>query len=234
MMTRQKLDLSGSLLLALLVVLSPGAQAQSPSTNGTPPPAPNVAPAHQLGVVAKVGRTLEASRPAAPDSLLDQSPFAPRSADRNIAPRRASALADPGAGVPAVISGSLNSKFAGWRDPFRLPAPPAAGAAGMELRRPPLPGKRGLMIGQLKLLGIVRQHAPNSADAAPATMIAVVTNASQVAYFLRPGDALYDGRITRITADAAYFDQEYLDPGGQARRREVVKRLNAGSGEEQP
>lgn len=233
MMTRQKVDLSGSLLLALLVVVSPEAQAQSPSTSGAPA-APNVAPAHRLGVVAKIARKLEASRPAAPDSLLDQSPFAPKSADRNIAPRRASATAGPGAGVPAVISGGRNSKFAGWRDPFRLPPPPAAGAAGMELRRPPLPGKRGLMIGQLKLLGIVRQHALNSADAAQATMIAVVTNASQVAYFLRTGDALYDGRITRITADAAYFDQEYLDPEGQARRREVVKRLNAGSGEEQP
>jgi hypothetical protein len=220
------------LLLALLVVASSGAQAQSESTNGARSAAPNAAPPHQFGVVAKVARSLRTTQFVEPDARLAGSPVSPKRAGLAIAPETAAVAAGRGSGVHAVISGSLGSKFAGLRDPFRLPPPPAAGAAGMELRRAPLPGKRGLVIGQLRLLGIVRQHAPDSADAR-STMIAVVTNASNVAYFLHAGDVLYDGRITGITADAAHFELEYLDPEGQVKRREVVKRLNAVSGEEQ-
>jgi hypothetical protein len=88
-----------------------------------------------------------------------------------------------------------------------------------------------LAIGALRLTGIVRQHGLDPEDTRGA-MIAVVTNSSRVAYFLRAGDLLYDGRVTRIAADAAYFDQEYLDAEGQVKRREVVKRLNAVLGEE--
>jgi|GEM_PF-4357644 len=230
MMTRTKLEFSGSLLLALLVLLNPIARAQS--AKGAPPAASSVAPAHQIGIVAKVAKTLEASRSTVPDSLLDTSPFAPKPAVKTISPRAVAAVVGPGAGVHAVIAGSLGSKFAGRRDPFRLPPPPAASTAGMELRRAPQPGKRGLVIAQLKLLGIVRQHGPDSGNGQGA-MTAVVTNASNIAYFLHPGDALYDGRITAITADAAYFDQQSRDPEGHVERRQVVKRLNAVSGEEQ-
>lgn len=232
MMSRTQLEFRSSLLLALLILLSPGAQAQSESAKGSRPAAPHVAPPRQIGVVAKVSKSLEASRSTVPDSLLDTSPFAPKSAAQAVSPKAVAAVAGPGAGVHAVIAGSLGANFAGRRDPFRLPPPPAAGTAGMELRRAPLPGRHGLVIGQLKLLGVVRQHGRGSGDSQGA-MTAVVTNASNIAYFLHPGDSLYDGRITAITADAAYFEQQYRDSDGHVQRRQVVKRLNSVSGEEQ-
>ncbi|HEV2494381.1 MAG TPA: hypothetical protein VG204_15045 [Terriglobia bacterium] len=232
MVTNKFPKFSGGLLLLMLVALSAGAQAQSESGNGARRVEPSGVASSRMGVVAKVTRSLQATRFAAPDSLLAKSPFSPTSPGKIISPGTVAAVAGPGTGIHAVISGSLSSKFAGLRDPFRLPSPPAAGTAGIELHRPRLPGKHGLIISQLKLVGIVRQHGVDSADTG-SMMIAVVTNSSNVAYFLHPGDALYDGRITMITADRAVFEQEYVDPEGQVKRREVVKRLNAASGEEQ-
>lgn len=60
-------------------------------------------------------------------------------------------------------------------------------------------------------------------------MIAVVTNETGRAYFLRNGEELYDGEVTRITPDAVYFAERSKRAGGHD--LEVVKRLAPASGE---
>lgn len=139
--------------------------------------------------------------------------------------------ASPGTPVQPSPSREADPKLRGRRDPFRLPPPPSAGVAGIRLRRVPPPGKQGLAIGQLRLEGIVREQSPEVRNA-PDGMIAVVTNSTHIAYFLREYDAVYDGRVTKITWDAIHFEQEYLDAEGQSKRREVILRLNAASIEE--
>jgi type II secretory pathway component PulC len=81
-----------------------------------------------------------------------------------------------------------------------------------------------LVISQLVLEGIVRQDTTNK-------MIAVVTNYTKRAYFLRENDALYNGVVSKITPDSVYFKENYLDPDGRVSAREVVKRLGAAPGE---
>jgi len=115
----------------------------------------------------------------------------------------------------------------GRRDPFRLPPPPvlAGKSAGQEPTGPLPPGVRGLVIGQLRLEGTVRQEATN-------TMIAVVTNATNRAYFLHENDAVFNGVVTRISPDAIYFKENTLDANGRLATREVVRRLGQAAGEE--
>jgi hypothetical protein len=117
--------------------------------------------------------------------------------------------------------------FAGKRDPFKLP--PAGGAKGTEVgpqspAGPLPPGTRGLIISQLRLQGVVREETNN-------TMIAVVTNETRRAYFLRDNDAVYNGVVSKITPDAVYFKENVLDQNGRVSVREVVKRLGSAPGE---
>ena len=84
---------------------------------------------------------------------------------------------------------------------------------------PAPPGVRGLVIGQLKLEGIVREDASNS-------MIAVVTGRTDLAYFLRVHDEVYNGAVTRITPDSIHFVQNLPEPGGRVGTREVVLKLD--------
>ncbi|MGH9470416.1 MAG: hypothetical protein ACRD1N_08760 [Terriglobia bacterium] len=116
----------------------------------------------------------------------------------------------------------------GRRDPFKLPAPPAPGAlrhAADAPQRPAVvlpPGPRGLIVSQLRLEGVVSENAGGE-------MIAVVTNGTDRAYFLRDGEELYDGAVRRITPGAVYFTERLKSAGG--RDVEVVKRLAPASGE---
>ncbi len=142
------------------------------------------------------------------------------------------------AGAPAtpVLAGAVHSKFSGRRDPFGAPPPPSAGTGGMRRARARLPGKQGLVISQLRLEGIVREQRAQMADAPggvdpsqgpPDGMIAVVTNSTNIAYFLHENDALYDGRVKRIGASSVDFEEEYLDAEGRVKTRAVVRQLGA-------
>lgn len=82
------------------------------------------------------------------------------------------------------------------------------------------PGARGLVIGQLRLEGIVRDDESGS-------MIAVVANRSKLAYFLHLNEDVYNGVVSRITADAIYFQQKPPGSGGRLEAREVVLRLGS-------
>ena len=104
------------------------------------------------------------------------------------------------------------------RDPFRSLISPAGGGALASLP----PGKAGLVIGQLSVVGIVM--TPNDS-------VAVVSMPGRNrAYFLRERDELYDGYVSRITPDNVVFREKSKDAYGRAFEKEVVKQLTAGSG----
>ncbi|MBI1940044.1 MAG: hypothetical protein HYS33_00895 [Acidobacteria bacterium] len=114
----------------------------------------------------------------------------------------------------------------GRRDPFKLPPPPGKGGPqdGDGITGPLPPGKRGLVIGRLRLEGIVRLDTTNE-------MIAVVDTNANRAYFLRENDAVFNGVVTKITPDSVYFRENVLDQQGRVQTREVVKRLSQRPGE---
>jgi type IV pilus assembly protein PilP len=86
------------------------------------------------------------------------------------------------------------------------------------------PGKAGLMVGALRLDGVVR--APNG-------MIAIVSNPQQRTYFLREGDQLYDGRVDKISMENVSFHEVGRDAFGKPIEREVEKRIYPLAGEPQ-
>ncbi|MCI0403446.1 MAG: hypothetical protein L0212_07985 [Acidobacteria bacterium] len=106
------------------------------------------------------------------------------------------------------------------RDPFRSLLAAAGGAGGAASC--PSPGKAGLMIGQLSIVGIV--ITPNDS-------VAVANMAGRNrAYFLRERDELCDGYVSRITPENVSFREKAKDAYGRAYEKEVVKQLTAGSG----
>lgn len=111
--------------------------------------------------------------------------------------------------------------LAGRRDPFKIPPPPRLGGHGDPLEGPLPPGSRGLVIGQIKLKGIVREDSSG-------TMIAVVTSPSNFAYFLHVHDHVYNGVVTRITANSIHFAENRPDTGRGLETREVVLKMGSG------
>jgi hypothetical protein len=113
---------------------------------------------------------------------------------------------------------------AGRRDPFKAwvaPTPPSR----LLLEPGALPpGTRGLVISGLRLEGTVRDQAAN-------TMIAVVTNYTKRAYFLRVNDAVYNGVVSKITPEAIYFKENTLDSRGRVTTHEVEIKLGSAPGE---
>jgi hypothetical protein len=131
------------------------------------------------------------------------------------------------ASAKAVQAGSAKattSGAAGRRDPFKAwvaPIPPnrlvpEPGAL--------LAGTRGLVISGLRLEGVVREEAGNA-------MIAVVTNYTKLAYFLRVNDTVFNGVVSKITMDAVYFKENTLDSRGRVTTHEVEIKLGSAPGE---
>jgi hypothetical protein len=86
------------------------------------------------------------------------------------------------------------------------------------------PGKAGLVVGTLRIDGIV---------GGPRGMIAIVSNPQQRVYFLREGDKLYDGSVQHITLEAVSFQEVGKDAFGKPLERQVTKRLYPSPGEQQ-
>jgi len=136
------------------------------------------------------------------------------------APRPAAqpqAGAPPGPGTGA--SGPIPEMRKGRRDPFRsLLVRPDDLAAAQALP----PGKRGLMVGQIRLDGIV---------VTPTSRIAVVSVPNRNrAYFLRELDELFNGYVAEIHEDSVIFKERSIDAFGKSYEREVVKQISAPSG----
>ena len=130
------------------------------------------------------------------------------------------------AGSPHTAAPSILSNAAGRRDPFKArvaPGPASRLAAGAVSGVLPA-GIRGLVISQLRLEGTVRQESAN-------TMIAVVTNYTKRAYFLRVSDMVYNGMVSKITPEAVYFKENTLDSSGRVATREVEIKLGLATGE---
>jgi len=108
------------------------------------------------------------------------------------------------------------------RDPFDPLLGRTTGQGAPVPERLP-PGKAGLMIGTLRIDGLVR--GPNG-------MIAVVSNPQQRVYFLREGDRVFDGQVLRITMEAVSFQQTGRDAFGNSLEREVTRRLYPNPGEQ--
>jgi hypothetical protein len=115
---------------------------------------------------------------------------------------------------------AMVNALAGKRDPFKVPRPPQKTGKGDPIDAPLPPGVRGLVIGHLRLKGIVREEDTH-------TMIAVVANRANLAYFLHIHEDVYNGVVSRITPDAIYFEQKRLEAGGRMEAREVVLRLGS-------
>lgn len=114
------------------------------------------------------------------------------------------------------------------RDPFKAPEPPPSASPNGKGKRSHLPavlppGVRGLLIDQLILEGVVDKKPDNA-------MIAVVTNKTNRAYFLRINENVFDGTVTMITPAAIYFRQRYYTEDDKAEWRTVEKQLSPGPG----
>lgn len=104
------------------------------------------------------------------------------------------------------------------RDPFRslvAETQVEPGAGGRQLP----PGKRGLVVSQLVLKGIVFGSLGK---------YAIVTMAGKErAFFLRVRDRLYDGVVVEILPDRVVFRERARDLFGRTVERDVVKQLAA-------
>jgi len=210
-----------------------------PSTNPakaqTPPrPNPNQSPFRVSGERTRTtppkvtrreqGRTpTTRMAPTPPPKATNPPPAARASGTRESeGPAEAEGVESPQAGTP-----SAPTTAAGRRDPFKAWVVPTAGrrATGGEGYGTLPPGIRGLVISELRLEGVVREDSSH-------TMIAVVTNYTKRAYFLRVNDAVYNGVVSKITPEAVYFRQKTLDSSGQVAGREVEVKMGSAAGEE--
>ena len=160
--------------------------------------------------------------------------WADQQTGKGSAPGAKAASAKTRAARPAAAHKSAtesSSEAAGKRDPFKLPEYGTGKGTGAEnggmenLPAGALPaGKRGLIISQLRLEGVVRQITANK-------MTALVVDHRNLAYFLHENDSVYNGVVSKITPDSVYFKENLLDSKGHVSTREVVRKLGAAPGE---
>ncbi len=106
----------------------------------------------------------------------------------------------------------------GKRDPFLnlLPKKTSKAPEEEESRGPRPPGIGGMLIDQVALLGIASQEG---------NRVAVFRGSDSRAYFLHEGDRLFDGSVTRISAETVTMLRETKYRSGKVLREEVTKRL---------
>jgi hypothetical protein len=182
-------------------------QLDKPPAASQPAPAPTAAkapaPAQQAKAPAKTAASpAPAKTPAAakaPAKTAEKKP-AKRPVEKPAEGKVAVARRDP-------FDALLNKPSQGTTTPQNLP-----------------PGKAGLVVGTLRIDGIVGgAHG----------MIAIVSNPQQRVYFLREGDKLYDGSVQHITIEAVSFQEFGKDAFGKPLERQVTKRLYPSPGEQQ-
>jgi hypothetical protein len=215
---------------------APAQPAKAPAKAPAPPqptkaPAKAVAPAQQAKAPVKAPAPvppakapLKAPAPAQPTKAPSKAPAKenpPAKAAAGQAPAKAPAAAKAPAkeavNKPAKppVEKPAELKVSGVRrDPFDpLMNKPSQGT---ETPQALPPGKAGLVVGTLRIDGIVGGvHG----------MIAIVSNPQQRVYFLREGDKLYDGSVQHITIEAVSFQEVGKDAFGKPLERQVTKRL---------
>src|SRR6266481_3747760 len=163
---------------------------------------------------APAANTAKAPAPAPQAKAPAKAPAAPARAK---APAAAKAPAKEAEKKPAKppVEKPAEVKVSGVRrDPFDpLMNKPSQGT---ETPQALPPGKAGLVVGTLRIDGIVGGvHG----------MIAIVSNPQQRVYFLREGDKLYDGSVQHITIEAVSFQEIGKDAFGKPLERQVTKRI---------
>ncbi len=190
-------------------------------------PAKNAAsaPAVRVGVAAKPDQhaakvTVVATKPAVASSR-GKDPFRKDKKQAVVvaAPAPTKALEKTGAVVAVKDNPAPEKKpearkvnAANRRDPFVSPVV-HLGAVGSGCSA----GKRCLAIDQIALKGVVRSENG---------MIAVVVNALDKAYFLRENDPVFNGYVTKITADSIVFKETFHDKLGKELTRDVTKTIS--------
>src|SRR5712692_3302097 len=210
-------------LVALLAWTAAGLPAQTSSTQEKQPAPPKSAAAKPAPAKAapSQGQPPAAKQPgkAAPSKAPAQTAKQPSKAASQAAGQAKQPSKAAKTKAPAKAAKPAAEQRVARRDPFEALVSKNRGT-GIPENLPP--GKAGLMVSTLRLDGLVR--APNG-------MIAVVSNPQQRTYFLREGDKLYDGRVERITLEAATFHETGKDAFGKPIERQVVKRLYSSPGE---
>src|SRR6266403_1910857 len=205
-------------------------QLNKPPAASQPAPAANVAKAPAPAPQAKAPAKAPAPAPQAK---------APAKAPAQANPPAKAAAAPAPAKVPAAAKAP--AKVA-EKKPAKPPVEKPAEVKVSGVRRDPFdplmnkpsqgtetpqalpPGKAGLVVGTLRIDGIVGGvHG----------MIAIVSNPQQRVYFLREGDKLYDGSVQHITIEAVSFQEVGKDAFGKPLERQVTKRLYPSPGEQQ-
>lgn len=102
-------------------------------------------------------------------------------------------------------------------DPFVIPLRKSTTDTTIPQNLPP--GQAGLMVSQVEVQGLVK---------APSGNRAIVRGPHDRTYFLKVNDKLYNGRVTKITDSAVFFEETMVDPLGKVQRHEVEKALPSG------
>jgi hypothetical protein len=214
-------------LMGAITGVCPG-QAPSEKTPAANMPAPKAAtsPAKAGGGTSSPGAASQSTAKAG-QAGLPKTPSA-SGAHNSAAAAKSGAASAAGQGVAAQLPKPAtpreSSSAPGHRDPFKAwVAPSSADHSALDPVRLPA-GTRGLVISGLRLEGIVRQQPADE-------MIAVVTNDTKRAYFLRVNDTVYNGVVSKITPAAIYFKENTLTAQGRVVTREVEIKLGSALGE---
>lgn len=174
-----------------------------------------------LWLAASAAAGSEVTPPQQPAPKKTQAAPAKAAPAKPVAAKPAAAKPKPAAVKPAPKKAAPTKRAAAptgvlrRRDPFRsLVLRPEDVAGG----KPLPPGKRGLVIAQVNLNGIVL-------DGGTGNLAVVTMPGRNRAYFLRARDELFDGYVSEIRPDAVVFKEKATDPFGREYEREVVKPL---------
>jgi Tfp pilus assembly protein PilP len=133
-------------------------------------------------------------------------------------PAVAAAPAAPAAQAAAPPAPAYSYSPEGRRDPFISLA--GRGSDGKPTGARP-PGVAGLMINEIGIKGIVRDHSG---------FIAMVQGADNRTYVIRAGDRLMDGTVKAIVQDAVVFSQDVNDPLSLVKQKEIRKNMRSPEG----
>lgn len=157
------------------------------------------------------------------DQLMQADPGGSNSQSAPPAPAKAPAKAPvENPAKPAGETRIMEKTSFAKRDPFSDLI--AKGREGNVVPANLPPGKAGLLVGMLRVQGVV--SSPNA-------VIAIVSNPQERVYFLREGDKLYDGMVGKITLEAISFQEFGKDAFGRTVERVVTKRIYPSPGEQQ-
>src|SRR6266478_4893433 len=200
-------------------------QLNKPPAVSQPAPAANTAKAPAPAPQAKAPAKAPAPAPQAKAPAK-----APAPAPQAKAPAKAAAAPAPAKAPAAAKSPAKEAEKKPAKPPVEKPAEVKVSGVrrdpfdplmnkpsqGTETPQALPPGKAGLVVGTLRIDGIVGGvHG----------MIAIVSNPQQRVYFVREGDKLYAGSVQHITIEAVSFQEVGKDAFGKPLERQVTNRV---------